>query len=52
MSGAFQNIPDIVPLYIKGESAEYYFEDLIDGETFAFPIEFIKENGAWKIFEF
>jgi hypothetical protein len=32
--------------------AQYYFEQTIGGQTVTFPVEFIKENGVWKIFEF
>lgn len=37
---------------INGDSAQYYFEDVIGGETITFPVEFVKENGVWKILEF
>ena len=37
---------------IEAETAQYYFEDLIGGETITFPVEFVKENGIWKILEF
>ncbi len=37
---------------IDGATAQYYFEDVIEGTTFTFPVEFVKENGVWKILEF
>jgi len=37
---------------IEENKAEYYFENVLDGKTIAFPIEFEKENGEWKIVEF
>jgi len=37
---------------IEAETAQYYFEDTIGGETITFPVEFVKENGIWKILEF
>jgi hypothetical protein len=37
---------------IKEHTAQYYFEDKIGGTTFTFPVEFVKENGVWKILEF
>jgi hypothetical protein len=37
---------------IEGDKAQYYFENVIDGKTITFPIEFDKENGEWKIMEF
>mgnify|MGYP002389654390 CR=1 FL=1 len=35
--------------------AQYYFEEkdtIIPGQTLTFPVEFVKENGVWKILEF
>jgi len=37
---------------ITGDSAQYYFEDIIAGETITFPVELVKENGVWKILDF
>jgi hypothetical protein len=44
----------VTPAVINGDSAQYYFEDatVIPGETITFPVEFVKENGIWKIMEF
>jgi hypothetical protein len=33
-------------------TAQYYFEQVIAGQAITFPVEFTKENGIWKIFEF
>jgi len=45
-------IPAISPVYIENHTAEYFFTNTIDGQTITFPIEFVKENGIWKIMEF
>ena len=45
-------IGPITPVFIKSDTAEYYFEQTIDGHLLLFPIEFVKENGVWKILEF
>ena len=37
---------------MDNDKAQYYFENVIDGKTITFPVEFDKENGAWKIVEF
>jgi hypothetical protein len=37
---------------IDGDTAQYYFDDVIGGQTITFPVEFVKENGVWKILEF
>ena len=29
-----------------------YFQQVIEGETITFPVEFVRENGVWKILEF
>jgi sugar lactone lactonase YvrE len=44
----------LTPVVINGDRAQYYFEDatIIPGETITFPVEFVKENGIWKISEF
>ena len=41
-----------LPIFVKVESAQYYFEQVVNGETIAFPIDFVRENGVWKIIEF
>jgi NHL repeat len=45
-------IGPLTPIFIKDETAKYYFEQTIDGQPLIFPVEFIKENGVWKIQEF
>jgi len=45
-------IPAISPIYIEGGEAQYYFQQVIDGLTITFPIDFVKENGTWKIMEY
>ena len=37
---------------IENDRAQYYFENVVDGQKITFPIEFDKENGEWKIMEF
>ncbi len=45
-------IGPLTPVFIKNDTAEYYFEQTIDGHLLLFPVEFVKENGVWKILEF
>jgi len=49
---AINQIGTLTPAVIYGDSAQYYFEKVMDGQTFTFPVEFIRENGAWTILEF
>jgi hypothetical protein len=42
----------ITPVVIEGNTAQYYFQDTIHGDTLTFPVEFVRENGIWKISEF
>ena len=49
---AMNDIGALIPVYIGGSRAEYYFNSIIDGQTITFPVDFIKENGQWKILEF
>ena len=42
----------LTPAVIEAETAQDYFEDVIGGQTITFPVEFVKENGIWKILEF
>ena len=37
---------------IEENTAQYYFEDVIAGQTITFPVQFVKEDGVWKILEF
>jgi hypothetical protein len=45
-------IPAISPVVIESDSAQYRFDKVIEGQTITFPIEFVKENGIWKIMEY
>jgi hypothetical protein len=49
---AINQIGTLTPVYILNNRAEYYFRQLIAGQTITFPVEFDKENGVWKILEF
>jgi|GEM_PF-6135483 len=49
---AVNQIGPLTPVYIKNDTAEYYFTNTIDGQTLTFPVDFVKENGQWKILEF
>lgn len=49
---AMSEIGALTPVYIYDEQAKYYFTNTIDGQTFMFPVKFVKENGVWKILEF
>jgi alpha-tubulin suppressor-like RCC1 family protein len=54
-TGAISDIGQIgtlTPVYIKNDKAEYYFEQTVNGQLLLFPVEFVKENGVWKILEF
>ncbi|HEX5222317.1 MAG TPA: chitobiase/beta-hexosaminidase C-terminal domain-containing protein [Verrucomicrobiae bacterium] len=46
------DIGTIAPVSVENESAQYYFEQEIDGVMIAFPINFTKENGSWRILDF
>ena len=45
-------IPPISPISIERDKAQYYFKQPVDGVEITFPIEFVKENGKWKIMEY
>jgi hypothetical protein len=42
----------LTPVSIENDLAQYYFEQTIAGQVAGFPVEFIKEDGVWKILEF
>ena len=42
----------LTPVFINNDTAEYYFEQTIDGQLLLFRVEFVKENGIWKVLEF
>ena len=52
LASMFSQIPAIIPIYIENETAQYRFEQVFGGITLSFPINFVKENGTWKIVEF
>jgi len=41
-----------IPVFISNDTAQYYFEQTVNGILLLFPVEFVKENGVWKIQEF
>jgi hypothetical protein len=45
-------IPNLTPLSIDDDEARYFFTRSLNGEPFAFPVIFAKENGQWKITRF
>jgi DNA-binding beta-propeller fold protein YncE len=45
-------VPTLTPDYIMSDTAEYYFEEEIAGQTVTFTVEFVRENGVWKIEQF
>ena len=52
VQSAINDIGTLTPAEVKDDTAQYYFEQVIDGQTITFPVEFVKENGVWKILEF
>ncbi len=36
----------LTPVFVKNDSAEYYFENNIEGHPILFIVELMKENGA------
>jgi len=42
----------LTPVYIDDDRAEYYITKTINGQNIGFLVEFVKENGVWKILEF
>lgn len=49
---AIGQIGQLMPVSIRNDTAEYYFEQTVAGQTVTFPVKFVKENGIWKILEF
>jgi len=45
-------IGPLTPVSINDTTAEYYFEQTVNGQVLLFPVEFVKENGVWKILQF
>jgi hypothetical protein len=52
VQSAINDIGALTPSDVEDENAEYYFNQVIGGQTITFPVEFVKENGVWKILEF
>lgn len=52
ISSDISDIGPPTPVYIRNNLAQYYFEQTVNGATLLFPIQFVRENGTWKIFEF
>jgi hypothetical protein len=42
----------LIPVYVYSDQAEYYFTQTIDGQDIGIIIDFVKENGVWRILEF
>lgn len=49
---ALNQIGTLMPVYIINDRAEYYFTNTIEGQIITFPVDFVKENGVWKVLEF
>jgi len=45
-------IGPLTPVFIRDDSAQYYFEQTIAGQFLLFPVDFSKENGWWKIMQY
>jgi len=43
---------NLIPIYIENATAQYRFEQTFGGRILSFPVDFVKENGVWKIAEF
>jgi DNA-binding beta-propeller fold protein YncE len=52
LTSMISQIPAISPVFIEGDTAQYYVQQPIDGVTITFPINFVKEKGTWKILEY
>jgi hypothetical protein len=52
LASDISQIGALTPVFIRNDAAEYYFEKDIEGHTILFPVEFMKENGVWKIISF
>jgi len=52
LTSAINQIGTLTPVYIYNYKAEYYFDRVVNGQTITFPIDFVNENGMWKILEF
>jgi hypothetical protein len=39
-------------VFVRNDEAEYWFEHVVESKILLFRVEFIKENGVWRIMEF
>jgi hypothetical protein len=52
VQAALNQVGTLNPSAVINGSAEYFFSIPIAGQTITFPVQFVKENGVWKISEF
>ncbi len=45
-------IGPLTPVFIRDDSAQFYFEQTDAGQLLLFPVDFTKENGLWKISQY
>jgi hypothetical protein len=48
-SMASQMPSSLIPIYIENATAQYRFEQTLGGRVLSFPVDFVKENGSWKV---
>ena len=51
-ASVISGIGSLTPAFVRDDAAEFFFTDTVAGQVITFPVEFIKENGTWKILEF
>jgi hypothetical protein len=51
-AAAIGQIGTLTPGYIYSDTAQYYFQQTVSGQSLTFTVDFIRENGVWKILEF
>lgn len=44
-----EGFPPIQPVIILRHEAQYRFDQVIQGTTITFPVQFYRESGGWKI---
>jgi hypothetical protein len=49
---AINQIGNLTPVFVQNYNAEYFFQQIINGQTITFPVDFVNEDGVWKILEF
>jgi len=47
-----EGLGSLKKISMENDKAEFYFTNTVAGNIIAFPVEFNKENGVWKIMEF